>query len=297
MATVDDRAIGRQGSGRVRPARGRSGMVGPSRLQHRGGQPVRPGGVGPPDGGDQGRAGAGSSSSRPTARSPGRGASSPPTSWSSKYFYGEINTPERETSVRQLVDRVTRTIADWGREDGYFATAEDAERFYDELTAPLPEPVRLVQLAGLVQRRPLPPLRDRRARPTTGGGTRRPGRSSRPTSAYQYPAGLGLLHPERRRRHAGHHAAGDLRGDALQVRLGHRHRPLDPPLEPGEALRRRQALRARSASCGSTTRSPASSSRAARPAAPPRCRPSRSGTPTSSNSSSARPRRRRRPRP
>ena len=53
----------------------------------------------------------------------------------SKYFYGEINTPERETSVRQLVYRVTRTIADWGRSDGYFATAEDAERFHDELTA------------------------------------------------------------------------------------------------------------------------------------------------------------------
>ena len=52
----------------------------------------------------------------------------------SKYFYGEINTPERETSVRQLVDRVTRTIADWGREDGYFASDDDAERFYDELT-------------------------------------------------------------------------------------------------------------------------------------------------------------------
>src|SRR5947209_1426759 len=53
----------------------------------------------------------------------------------SKYFYGEINTPERETSVRQLVNRVTRTIADWGRDDGYFATTEDMERFYDELTA------------------------------------------------------------------------------------------------------------------------------------------------------------------
>ncbi len=53
----------------------------------------------------------------------------------SKYFYGEINTPERESSVRQLVHRVTRTIADWGRDDGYFATPADAERFYDELTA------------------------------------------------------------------------------------------------------------------------------------------------------------------
>jgi ribonucleoside-diphosphate reductase alpha chain len=53
----------------------------------------------------------------------------------SKYFYGEIKTPERETSVRQLVNRVTRTIADWGRDDGYFASPDDAERFYDELTA------------------------------------------------------------------------------------------------------------------------------------------------------------------
>ncbi len=64
-----------------------------------------------------------------------------PTSWSqlatnvvaNKYFYGEVGTPERETGVRQLVHRVCRTIADWGTEDGYFATAEDGERFYREL--------------------------------------------------------------------------------------------------------------------------------------------------------------------
>ncbi|KAJ3051345.1 hypothetical protein HK102_012083, partial [Quaeritorhiza haematococci] len=60
----------------------------------------------------------------------------------SKYFYGDVTggngSPadgKREYSVRQLVDRVTRTIADWGREDGYFATTEDSERFYDELSA------------------------------------------------------------------------------------------------------------------------------------------------------------------
>ena len=64
-----------------------------------------------------------------------------PKSWSllatkvvvSKYFYGEQNTPERETSVRQLIHRVCRTIADWGVEDGYFSKA-DGEVFYDELT-------------------------------------------------------------------------------------------------------------------------------------------------------------------
>jgi ribonucleoside-diphosphate reductase alpha chain len=52
----------------------------------------------------------------------------------SKYFYGENGTSEREQSVRQLIHRVTRTIADWGNRDGYFASAKDAEIFYDELT-------------------------------------------------------------------------------------------------------------------------------------------------------------------
>ncbi|MDP9254474.1 MAG: vitamin B12-dependent ribonucleotide reductase, partial [Verrucomicrobiota bacterium] len=71
-----------------------------------------------------------------------------PKSWSalatkiavSKYFYGDIangtdpHKGGRETSVRQLVHRVTRTITDWGMADGYFADAETAEIFYDELT-------------------------------------------------------------------------------------------------------------------------------------------------------------------
>jgi ribonucleoside-diphosphate reductase alpha chain len=64
-----------------------------------------------------------------------------PTFWSqlatnvicSKYFYGEVGTPEREYSVRQLVHRVARTIADWGLEDGYFASTDDGERFYRDL--------------------------------------------------------------------------------------------------------------------------------------------------------------------
>ncbi len=51
----------------------------------------------------------------------------------SKYFYGACGAPEREQSVWQLVHRVARTIADWGIEDGYFASKEDGERFYDEL--------------------------------------------------------------------------------------------------------------------------------------------------------------------
>ena len=51
----------------------------------------------------------------------------------SKYFYGEQNTSERETSVRQLIHRVCRTIADWGVRDHYFDKAK-GEVFYDELT-------------------------------------------------------------------------------------------------------------------------------------------------------------------
>jgi len=64
-----------------------------------------------------------------------------PESWSqlatnvvvSKYFYGEGGTTEREGSIRDLVHRVARTIADWGREDGLFASDDDAESFYNEL--------------------------------------------------------------------------------------------------------------------------------------------------------------------
>ncbi|HIA20676.1 MAG TPA: vitamin B12-dependent ribonucleotide reductase, partial [Planctomycetaceae bacterium] len=52
----------------------------------------------------------------------------------SKYFYGENGTNERERSVRQLIFRVTRTIADWGLADNYFETAEDGERFYRDLS-------------------------------------------------------------------------------------------------------------------------------------------------------------------
>ncbi|MEM7787344.1 MAG: vitamin B12-dependent ribonucleotide reductase [Bacteroidota bacterium] len=59
----------------------------------------------------------------------------------SKYFYGDLaqgnGSPaegQREHSLKQLVHRVTRTIADWGRDQDYFATEADAERFYDELT-------------------------------------------------------------------------------------------------------------------------------------------------------------------
>jgi ribonucleoside-diphosphate reductase alpha chain len=64
-----------------------------------------------------------------------------PTSWSlnattivaQKYFRGTMGTPERERSVKHMIDRVADTIAAWGVKDGYFADADSAETFNDEL--------------------------------------------------------------------------------------------------------------------------------------------------------------------
>ena len=50
-----------------------------------------------------------------------------------KYFRGQVGTPERETSVKQLIGRVVNTISGWGREQNYFATAADVATFADEL--------------------------------------------------------------------------------------------------------------------------------------------------------------------
>jgi ribonucleoside-diphosphate reductase alpha chain len=52
----------------------------------------------------------------------------------SKYFRGPLGTPQRETSVRQMIGRVVNTITGWGKKDGYFATESDASAFADELT-------------------------------------------------------------------------------------------------------------------------------------------------------------------
>ncbi len=64
-----------------------------------------------------------------------------PTSWSTnasnivaqKYFRGHLDSPERECSLRTVVDRIVDTIADWGRLDGYFADDAEAETFTAEL--------------------------------------------------------------------------------------------------------------------------------------------------------------------
>ncbi|TMF96175.1 MAG: vitamin B12-dependent ribonucleotide reductase [Chloroflexi bacterium] len=64
-----------------------------------------------------------------------------PRSWSQlainvvaqKYFRGSPDSPERETSVRQIIDRVVDTLRTWGKEGGYFATDEDADNWAEEL--------------------------------------------------------------------------------------------------------------------------------------------------------------------
>ncbi|MFI5253701.1 MAG: vitamin B12-dependent ribonucleotide reductase [Bacteroidota bacterium] len=51
----------------------------------------------------------------------------------SKYFHGKAGTPGCEYSVKQLVERVARTMTAWGWKNGYFVSEEDAEVFYHEL--------------------------------------------------------------------------------------------------------------------------------------------------------------------
>ncbi len=66
-----------------------------------------------------------------------------PKSWSQtatnivaqKYFHGRVGSPERESSVRQLIERVARTITEYGEKGRYFATAADRDAFHDELAA------------------------------------------------------------------------------------------------------------------------------------------------------------------
>ncbi len=52
-----------------------------------------------------------------------------------KYFRGQLGSDDREGSVKQMVGRVAGTIAQWGRDGGYFATDEDADAFEAELTS------------------------------------------------------------------------------------------------------------------------------------------------------------------
>jgi ribonucleoside-diphosphate reductase alpha chain len=64
-----------------------------------------------------------------------------PTDWSlnatnivtQKYFRGTLGLPERESSLRQVIDRVVDTVTEWGTRDGYFESIAEARVFADEL--------------------------------------------------------------------------------------------------------------------------------------------------------------------
>src|SRR5207237_3841627 len=66
-----------------------------------------------------------------------------PKSWSQtatnivvqKYFHGRMGTADRETSVKQLIERVAGTITTYGEKGGYFRTSADRDAFHDELAA------------------------------------------------------------------------------------------------------------------------------------------------------------------
>ncbi len=132
----------------------------------------------------------------------------------SKYFRGHLNTPERETSVRQLIGRVVRTITQWGREGGYFATEADGDTFRDELTHIL-----LYQMAAFNS-------------PVWFN-----------VGIEEKPAVLGVLHQLR----AGHHGldprTGEDRGDAVQVRVGNGVEPFQHPQLARAPGRRRHRVR------------------------------------------------------
>ena len=70
-----------------------------------------------------------------------------------KYFRGAVGTPQREWSLKQLVDRVTDVYTATGRQHGYFATDEDAEIFDHELKYALIHQIFAFNSPGLVQRR------------------------------------------------------------------------------------------------------------------------------------------------
>ncbi len=154
-----------------------------------------------------------------------------PKSWSllatkvvvSKYFYGEQNTSERETSVRQLIHRIARTIADWGIADGYFSKA-DGEVFYEELTwlcvnqygafnSPVWFNVGLYHEYGIGKK--------------SGKGNwfynRKTGEAERATTQYEYPQGSACFIQSVEDNMEDIMRLASQRSDAVQIRLRHRH--------------------------------------------------------------------------
>ena len=137
----------------------------------------------------------------------------------SKYFRGHLGTAERETSVRQLIDRVVNTIAAWAETAALLRDGRGPRRLQGRADPSPRPPEDGLQLAGLVQRRDRAEAAVQRV-------------------LHQLGPGLDVLD----------HGPRQDRGDALQVRVGRGQQPVDHPELEGEDVGRRHRVRARSPS-------------------------------------------------
>ena len=71
--------------------------------------------------------------SQPAVEAPAAWSDTAVTIVASKYFSGKLGSPERETSVKQLIGRVVETLSRWGREGGYFESGEEQATYRNEL--------------------------------------------------------------------------------------------------------------------------------------------------------------------
>ena len=119
----------------------------------------------------------------------------------SKYFRGHVGTPEREHSVKQLIDRVVNSIAAWAETQHYFASDEDLAAFKAELTHLLVHQKMAFNSPVWFN-----------------------------VGIEDEAAVLRVLHQLGPGQHGLDHGPRQDRGHAVQVRLGRRRQPVDHPL-------------------------------------------------------------------
>ena len=207
-----------------------------------------------------------------------------PASWSQnatnivaqKYFRGQLDSPERENSVRQMVGRVAGTISTWGREGGYFARSRTAT-LQAELTSSAPPAAEFKP--GLVQRasrssavrhayhlgrRTMESILDGTPRKATSSAAAPARASTSRTSAARWSRWARAAPPRRllharRRAWAGHDQAGGKTRRAARGRDRHRHRNREFIVQ-GQGRGKAAACATRS-TCRSTERFTRSSTR------------------------------------